>query len=37
MSPVPAPACRFVLAQRPEKDPQGLTYVWDGKGWRSLL
>ena len=29
--------CRFVLAQRPEKDPQGRTYVWDGKGWRSLL
>ena len=29
--------CRFVLAQRPEKDPQGRTYVWDGKDWRSLL
>ena len=30
-------ACRFVLAQRPEKDPKGLTYVWDGKDWRSLI
>jgi adenylylsulfate kinase len=29
--------CRFVLAQRPEKDPQGLTYVWDGKDWRALV
>lgn len=30
-------ACRFVLAQRPEKDPKGRTYVWDGKDWRSLI
>lgn len=29
--------CRFVLAQRPEKDSHGRTYVWDGKDWRSLL
>ncbi len=29
--------CRFVLAQRPEKDPQGQTYVWDGTAWRSLI
>lgn len=27
-------ACRFVLAQRPEKDPKGLAYLWDGKDWR---
>lgn len=29
--------CRFVLAQRPEKDPQGRTYVWDATAWRSLV
>jgi adenylylsulfate kinase len=28
--------CRFVLAQHPEKDPKGRTYVWDGKDWRTL-
>ncbi|MBM4121244.1 MAG: hypothetical protein FJ249_01450 [Nitrospira sp.] len=28
--------CRFVLAQRPEKDPKGRTYVWADEAWQTL-
>lgn len=29
-------ACRFLLTQRPLKDPEGGTYVWTEQGWHSL-
>ena len=28
--------CRFVLAQRPAKDPTQRLYVWTGEGWKSV-
>lgn len=28
--------CRFVLAQRPEKDPRQRTYVWADEAWQTL-
>ncbi len=29
-------ACRFLLAQRPERDPNRPTYVWVNGGWKTL-
>jgi hypothetical protein len=28
--------CRFILAQRPEKDPQKRLYLWAEGAWQSL-
>lgn len=28
--------CRFVLAQRPEKDPQKRMYLWSEGAWQSV-